>query len=274
VHPDYAGSLGQAAVVGPAAQPRDPGVVQMPHIAGGTSYQLPVQPLFAGAGVGNAPGPQAPTVTPPPQLAQQPYLADPGYQASLAQQQMGLAQLDAAKRAAVERAIIQFGDPSLAQTAGFGLDPQAAAFARQNYLSGDATLARIDKNREAQRRAVINRLAGHGILNSGDLGYGIGEADTQYGNQVYDARQAVLDYLNGVTSNDLQQRQSLGGNVVSALQGAYQNYLNHPELLDGVTTPAAPPTVPMAAAKSATAAKKAVVKQLSNPYTTGQKKRG
>ena len=91
--------------------------------------------------------------------------------------------------------------------AGFGFDPQAAAFAQQNYLSGNADLAKLDKSHNLARQAVINRLASHGILNSGHLGYGEGEADQQYGNQVYDNRTALLNLLRGFQSQVLTGKQ-------------------------------------------------------------------
>src|SRR5215471_2064304 len=48
------------------------------------------------------------------------FSTDPGYLASLAAEQAGSAQLDAAMRAQRERALVQFGDPSLA--GAFGID--------------------------------------------------------------------------------------------------------------------------------------------------------
>jgi hypothetical protein len=117
---------------------------------------------------------------------------DPSILDAQNQQSSFQAQIDAWLRQAAQDAIVKFGDPALASMAGFGLDPQAAAFAQQNYLSGNADLARLDKSHNLARQAVINRLASHGILNSGDLGYGEGQADETYGNQVYDARSALL----------------------------------------------------------------------------------
>ena len=205
---------------------------------------------------------------PPPQKKLAPYQSDPGYQAALAMEQAGLGQLDSSLKAARERAIIDFGDPSLANMAGFGLDPQAAAFAKQNYLSGNAQLARYDKQHDLMRQAVINRLASHGILASGDLGYGVGQADQQYGNSLYDARSKLLDYLNGLTSQDNAQRQNLHGSVISALQNAWSNFLQQPSLYPANQAPQAP------AQPAASTAAKAVRTVLENPYVTGRKKRG
>lgn len=114
--------------------------------------------------------------------------------------------------------------------AGFGLDPQAAAFAKQNYLSGNAELARIDKQHKLNQQAIINQLAGHGLLFSGDTGYKTGQEGQNYGNTVYDAQQKALADILGYRQSTLQQQQQLHQSVIDALQTAYQNYLNHPEL--------------------------------------------
>lgn len=155
--------------------------------------------------------------------------SDPNVLAALALEQQGLSQLDSSLKSARERAIISFGDPALAEQAGFGLDPQAGAFARQNYLSGNATLARLDKQHELARRAVINRLVGRGLLRSGDLGYGEQEADAGYGNQVYDAKQQLLDYLSNLFNTYNEKRQGLSQNVLSARLSALQNFLSNPD---------------------------------------------
>lgn len=114
--------------------------------------------------------------------------------------------------------------------AGFGLDPQAAAFAKQNYLSGNAELARIDKQHKQNLQTIINTLAGHGLVFSGDTGYKSGQEDQGYGNTVYDAQQSALADILGYRQNALQTQQGLHQSVIDALQQAYQTYLNHPEL--------------------------------------------
>jgi hypothetical protein len=144
-----------------------------------------------------------------------------------------LSQLDALLKQNREQAIIQFGDPAFASQAGFGLDPQAGAFAQQNYLSGNATLARLDKQHKDARKSVIDRLAGHNILNSGDLGYQEGQADSAYGNDVYDARQQVLKYLSDLYGGYLDKRQNLQQSVQQARLAAIQNYLSNPDAYAG-----------------------------------------
>lgn len=177
----------------------------------------------------------------PPPAAQAPSLpqfqfnldSDPGVLSSLGLEQQGLSQLDAALKSARERAIISFGDPSLAEEAGFGLDPQAGAFARQNYLSGNATTARIDHAHQLARQAVINRLVSHGLLNSGDTGYLEGEENRNYGNQSYDAKQQMLDYLAQLFQGYNDRRTQLKQGTVSARLAAIQSYLGNPDAYAG-----------------------------------------
>jgi hypothetical protein len=156
--------------------------------------------------------------------------SDPSVVAARQAENLGLTQLDANLAEARRQAIIRFGDPTLATEAGFGLDPQAATFAQQNYLSGNADLAQLDKQHKEMRDAVIAKLASHGILASGDLGYQEGQADQTYGHNVYDARSKVLDYLRGLNETYLDRRNSLRQATVQALQSAYQFGLSNPYL--------------------------------------------
>jgi hypothetical protein len=173
--------------------------------------------------------PAPPQATPPPVLPQFTSSNDPNVADSLALEQQGLGQLDAALKSAREKAIIGFGDPSLANEAGFGLDPQAGAFAQQNYLSGNSTLSRLDKQHTLARQAVINQLASHGILNSGDLGYQEGNADQNYGNQVYDAKNSILDYLSNLLSSYNQNRTNLHQATIAARQNALNAFASNPD---------------------------------------------
>lgn len=211
------GSAGRAGIgTGGALSPRDTASIPF----GGTP------------GCSPAPPPSAPPVAPtaPPAPSSSPFDSDPGYQAALAMEQLGRSQDEASLKNLIQQRIIAYGDPALASMAGFGLDPRAAAFARQNYLSGNAALARIDKQHQNNLKAIINQLAGHGLIFSGDTGYLSGQEDQGYGNNVYDAQQQALADILGYRQNTLSQEQQLEQQRVAALQTAYQNYLDHPEL--------------------------------------------
>lgn len=121
--------------------------------------------------------------------------------------------------------LIALGDPSLAGK--YGLDP---AMIQANYNSGNAQLARLDQTHNQNLQAIISRLAAHGILFSGDTGYQTNQEDRSYGNSRYDATQAALADILGYSQNALQQQQQYQQGVSTALENAYQNYLNHPEL--------------------------------------------
>ena len=200
-----------------------------------------------------------------------PYQSDPGYQAALAQEQLGLSRSNQALNNLIQQRIVSYGDPALAAMAGFGLDPQAAAFARQNYLTGNAELARIDRQHKNNLQAIINQLAGRGLIFSGDTGYQTGNEDTNYGNTVYDAQQKALADILGYRTQTLQQQQQMHQAVIDALQTAYQNYLNHPEL-GGYGQPAAAAATPASPAGNYQYGTAAQVASALKKYTAAQRK--
>lgn len=236
----------------------------------------PNTPVY-GSGGPPATAPTTPTVQPSPS----PFDTDPGYAAAKAAEQLGIPSINTSLQNLIAQRIASYGDPHLAEMAGFGLDPQSAAFAQQNYLSGNAQLARLDKAHTQARQAVINQLAGHGLLFSGDTGYQTGQADQTYGNNVYDAQQQALADILGYRNTAQSQKDTLHTALTSALENAYQTVLAHPETAS-VPPMATQPTsgqlsvkAPAPAAKKPAAAAKAVVQRLlPNAYTTGQKRFG
>lgn len=183
--------------------------------------------------------PVAPVV--PPSFA-----SDPNVALAKALENQGIGSLDAWLRSAREQAIIQSGDPALAAQAGFGLDPQAGAFAQQNYLSGNADLARVKRAQDLAHQAIINKLAAHGIIRSGDLGYLEGQSNIDFGNQEYDVRQAVLNKLSDLMKQYLDQKQALQQSTLSAYQQAYQNAASSPSGYAADTNTAPAPVTPAA----------------------------
>lgn len=178
-----------------------------------------------------------PVVPPPPDAGS--LDSDWRVQQAKALENLGIGSLDAWMKAQREREIIQAGDPALAGMAGFGLDPQAGVFAQQNYLSGNADLARVDRAKEMAKRAIINKLAARGIIWSGDLGYLEGEANIDFGNQEYDVRQAVLKRLSDLMGQYLQQKQALKQSTLAAYQQAYADRAVNPTIPvdSGLTAP-------------------------------------
>lgn len=202
----------------------------MPTIGAGTVYGSDADAAYAKGKIDYSlpSGPVGSNGTshqPPPSFQPPDFNFDPGVMDALNQLGDINSQIDAYLKQAREQAIIKFGDPSLASMAGFGLDPQAGTFAQQNYLSGNADLARLDKQKEQARQAIINRLAAHGILFSGETGYQEGQNAQDYGNKVYDARSALLNYLNGIQNQALQQKTQARQMVTQAQQSAYNQAL-------------------------------------------------
>lgn len=150
--------------------------------------------------------------------------SDPGVLAARAAYNQGVTNLDAWLRGQREGAFVDFGDPNLV-IPGWNVDPNTAAMAKQNYASGNSILSRIDTSHTNAARSIINTLAAHGILNSGDLGYRQGVENQAYGNNVYDARKNLLGALNQDYQSYLDRKNSLQDAITQAIQGAYANQM-------------------------------------------------
>jgi hypothetical protein len=220
-----------------------------------------------------------------------PFSTNPGYLAALAAEQAGSQQADAALRAAQEQAIVGYGDPSLAAALGFNVDENTSAAARANYLAGNSSLARLDRQRDLNQQGNINNLAAHGILFSGELGYQQGQIGRNYGNAVYDTQQQLLAGLNNLGAQTAATKQGLHSQTIGALTNAYDQMVANPSAYAGVTAGAPVGSTPVAAQLgaaplpnqgsgpyigTATAAPKSRLGKapLTNPYTTGQKRFG
>jgi len=156
---------------------------------------------------------------------------DPGYQAALAAANRGGADADTALRQGLSNLLIGFGSPSLASQLaqyGYSSNPNDATAAQANYNAGNAVLARLDQTHALNRQGVINSLAAHGLINSGDTGYQLGQQDQQYGQGVYDATQSALNQAYNLQQNDLSAKNTLQQQIASALQSAWQNFMANP----------------------------------------------
>lgn len=185
--------------------------------------------------LGPVPSQPQPTLPAPPPAGGPAFAAgDPGYQAALAAQLQANAQNDAALKAAREQLLIQFGDPNLASQFQ-NLDPAIQSLIQANSGSGNSILSRLQQTHQDNRSSILNQLAAHGLLKSGDLGYRQMREGQDYGHSVYDAQQNVLGSLNSQLQSYLQQKAGSQGNVDSALQSAYQNYISNPYKYTGQT---------------------------------------
>lgn len=260
-----------------AFNPSVPGIVK-----GGT---IPGTQAPSPRVIGNFGDPNVPHYN--PAGATSAFSGDPGYAAAQSAENLGVSSLNSQLQSQIAQRIAAYGDPNLASMAGFGLDPQAAAFARQNYLSGNAELSRIDKAHKNAQQAIINQLAAHGLLTSGETGYQTGNESQAYGNNVYDAQQRALADILGYRQGTQSQITGLHSQTIQALQQAYQNYISNPALYGtgnpggGVQSPPAVAKTPSApnlqAAMAAALRKPSTPKKPAprpNAYTSGQKRSG
>lgn len=159
------------------------------------------------------------------------YLTDPGYQGALNSQTQGTSDINTLLGNGLSNLFIQFGSPALASQLsqyGYSLTPNDSAAAQANYNAGTATQAQLDQAHTTGVRSAINALAAHGIADSGDLGYQVGQQDQSYANNSYNALQSVLGQAYQLQENALTQKQALQAAVNTALSNAWTNFTNNP----------------------------------------------
>lgn len=158
---------------------------------------------------------------------------DPSVQLAKARANQGNADIDALLRRGLSSLFVNYGSPGLASQLsqyGYTVSPTDVSAAQANYNAGNATLARLDQQHSLGRQAVTNNLAARGLIRSGDLGYQLGQQDTQYGNGVYDALQNVLNQAFNLQQGAISQRNSLQDQITQAMQSAWQNFINQPQI--------------------------------------------
>ncbi len=118
----------------------------------------------------------------------------PGYQSWLASRNSRLGNLATNRAAAIRQLVLQYGGIPKGLQDSFGdLRPQDIAAAQGNQFGIMQQIARQD----AEGRNNMHRsLAARGVLQSGDLGYGEGQADLARGSAEYDAGQQFFNILN------------------------------------------------------------------------------
>jgi len=191
-----------------------------------------------------------------------PFLTDPGYLSALAAEQTGSQQADNALRAAQEQAIVQFGDPSLAQAAGLNINPLTASMAQANTAAGTSTVAGYQRTRDENQQNILDSLAAHGMLDSGQTGYATTRNQEAYGRDVYGGLQTALSGLNTAAATDVSAKQGLHSDVTKALLGAYQTYVQNPQFWGAADTGG-----PKAAANAAATGTSPVASALSPSNT-------
>ncbi len=107
-----------------------------------------------------------------------------------------------------------------------GYDPTVAGAASNNPFS---TLAQLNQAHEQNLRSSRNELASRGILQSGEYGHQLGNENRDYGQAQFEARQGLLDYINGVQAAFAQHENERNRQLIDAGQQAYQNQLALPQ---------------------------------------------
>lgn len=128
---------------------------------------------------------------------------------------------DAAQRdKQLGQAFINFGE------APAGYESLVGDAAANNPFSA---LAQLQRAYEQNTRNTKNQLASRGILQSGETGYQLGNENRDYLQNQYEARQQLLDFLNGVEAAFASNEQNRSNELIQAGQQAYQNQVGLPQ---------------------------------------------
>jgi hypothetical protein len=155
----------------------------------------PNPPVRPGPG-GTGDAPTSPATGPPDYLAL--IKGTPAYQSWLSSRNSRLGNLATDRATAIRQLALQFGGLPGGFKDAFGdLTPEDLAASQGNQFSATAQLQRADaQSREAMHRS----LAARGMLQSGDLGYGEGQADLALAQGNNDAASQFLAQLNAALS--------------------------------------------------------------------------
>lgn len=191
--------------------------------------------------------PNAPTTAPPPVSRvtiagvtpdyNKLILSDPGYQDFQANSAKTVADSGAARTAALRKLAIQYGGMGPGFQDQYGdINQETLDLAQKNQFSDTANLQR---NYEQGIETFKRQLAGRNALESGDLGYGLAQADYGRGQQQYDlANQfgsAAGTVVNNFTSAVDAQRAAQINALQQARSNQYANPMNRPtDAQDGI----------------------------------------
>lgn len=153
------------------------------------------------------PGLPDPSLGPPPGSSGNPALD--AYKALLDAQSVADRE---SRNAAIRRALIMFGQipdnfgyTGLSQSdLGQIIDPTTKELAAKNTESKLSTVARLLDWNSQQQRSIKNQLAAKGVYRSGETGYQLGQQQTRYTQNEYDAYQQLVDYLAGAQTAFVQ----------------------------------------------------------------------
>src|SRR5215471_16757964 len=139
-----------------------------------------------------------------------------GYQAAAAAAKAAEHQGAINRRAAIRQALIRYGGATNWTDTYKDIDQATRDLAAQNQTS---TLAGLQRGLATSQMDLRRGLAARGMLQSGDLGYGEDQLNTQYAQARYDAANQLGDLLSGYvgTYSDIlgQNRKDLSNAVAT-----------------------------------------------------------
>lgn len=168
---------------------------------------------------------------------------DPGYMAL--KQQLSAQQIQdaAARQAATDQALIQYGmipdfsglgssmglSPQQIQMLEQDISPQVQALAQQNTAGGLSTEAQLQHSQEVAMRSLRNNLAARGALSSGEDAYQTNQQNHNYAVAQNDALQKLLSALGGYQQTYLTNQQNEQNQLTQGLQTAEQQQMALPQ---------------------------------------------
>lgn len=174
--------------------------------------------------------------------------SDPLYQQMLADAKAASAADLAARNAAIQRALISFGElPTYSGPSSLGFDltglvtPEIQQLIQQSTTSGLSTVARLAEQDKLAQRGIVNNLAGRGLIFSGDTGYRLGQEQQAYQRAQYDARQQLLDALMGIQGGYVSSERARQQALMSAAMQAFATQLALAQANAGAGTSAGGP---------------------------------
>ncbi len=156
--------------------------------------------------------------------------SDPGYQSYLAAGQQSVATAAAQRRAALQSLAIRYGGMPKGMRDQYGdIDAGTLELAGKNQFSDVAQLSRQhSQGVEAFKRA----LAARGALQSGDLGYGLDQAELGRGQAEYDLGNSFANASTGAVNEYVgvegSVRQGEAGAINAAQASVFANPANRP----------------------------------------------
>ena len=150
--------------------------------------------------------------------------SSPEYMSWLNNSTMDVNQAAAARRAALQQLVIRYGGTGKLQDAYGDIDEPTRELAQRNEFSD---LARLRRNYEQGVDAFKKHLAGRGGLQSGELQYGLDQADYARGAGEYDLGQEFMNAaqmaLNNYLGVESQARHGQVGAIGAAQAGVFAN---------------------------------------------------